>query len=456
MSSPRLSISHSVVLVVLAGLWFLSGRGLWAQAAPLPPTKLDVKPRVTSLVVGETTTFDVILRDANNRVTKASRDIRIDIEVKLPTGTIQTLKSVLINKGDSNKSFTLKPDTPGLIQVKAKQPQLLEGGTFVYVASKKRTSSRLEPFLSPRFSRDRGIVFAQNLQPASPTKHTLLLRASPERTLLADGKDAATVHVFLVGENPPSADIQVQLFSSHGTLDPQTIRIPRGETSGAATLTSDSVGVARVEVIDVQPPPGLEVRFGPPITTLRFLSRPSKITLVDDTDLIVELQDVNGHTVATDENRSVFFALEKGRGVIHDSRVDIAAGLPQARTTFKPTWWGKMQLAASTPALDPFPVVIDVDIPVALLALSAMGGLLGGLIAYWRKPTLGWWRVLVGLVTGFLLYCVILLGILAHIQNLLAVNPLSALACSVLGGWLGTGVFDLLGASLGFAKTPTG
>lgn len=53
-----------------------------------------------------------------------------------------------------------------------REPQFLEEGTFVYVAPRKPTSSP-ERSQIPRVPGDCRIVFAQDLQPSFPARHSL-------------------------------------------------------------------------------------------------------------------------------------------------------------------------------------------------------------------------------------------------------------------------------------------
>src|SRR5439155_18550824 len=72
------------------------------------------------------------------------------------------------------------------------------------------------------------------------------LRTSPARTLLADGRDAATVQVWTQGDT--TSDVRVRFYKSGGALAPEPLVIPRGEPVGEAKLTSDHPGDVVVEM----------------------------------------------------------------------------------------------------------------------------------------------------------------------------------------------------------------
>ena len=88
-----------------------------------------------------------------------------------------------------------------------------------------------------------------------------------------------------------------------------------------------------------------------------------------------------------------------------------------------------------------------------MLCLSGFGGLAGGLLAAWvRKKELLSHRLITGLITGFVFYwaALFLTGFVA-LPRVLVLNQLSAVALSVIGGWLGTEVFTLVLKKLGLA-----
>jgi hypothetical protein len=251
----------------------------------------------------------------------------------------------------------------------------------------------------------------------------------------------------------------VRLFSSSGNLKPPIVLIRQDEDYGEAKLVSKEVGTVNVEYLGSTPsvkepnPKKLQIKFGPPITQMIFEASPPSISLVDTADLIVRLVDEAGRPIATDTSRQVSFSIKTGRGEIRKDEIIIAKDRADGRSSFLPTWRGKVTLTAATPNLPLAEAELQVELPGSLLGLSALGGLAGGVIAFFTRQGSKWWRVAIGLISGFVLYWAVIFSVLNVIPRFIALNPLSAFALSTLGGWLGTEVFNQI---LKLFKLPSG
>jgi hypothetical protein len=449
----------------LAVLYFLLGASMAVaqmQQQASKPVKLVVKTDMKSYTIGAKAAIEIIIQDANNKPLKAAKNYIIEIELR--TSATRQLKKKMqdtISVGEAAAKFQLPLAEAGVFEIRAghlaKIPELLPGDTVILVRRALKSLQKPKPGawlpgFEVRFA-GAGMMASPSLPQlvSEPGQGTfLLLKSSPQRTLLADGKDAATIHVFYYNEEEGIApnDIKVRLFNSSGKLEPSPpLIIPKGEDYSQATLTSDKTGTVIVEYVGSVPnvpPPAetrLQIQFGPPITQLNLNASPPTITLVDQSDLIVRLLDEKMTPIATDTSRLVSFAIEKGRGEIEKKELEIAAGRFEERTAFLPTWIGTVEVSASTPDLQPATVTLQVTPPLMPLSLSALGGLVGGLIAFWVGQNSKWWRIAIGLITGFVLYWAFIFGVLNFVPRAIVLNPLSAFALSTLGGWLGTEVF---------------
>jgi hypothetical protein len=90
-----------------------------------------------------------------------------------------------------------------------------------------------------------------------------------------------------------------------------------------------------------------------------------------------------------------------------------------------------------------------------MMGFSALGGLSGGLLAILTRRRTRWWRLVVGLIAGFLFYWILLLGLIHVLPRGLALNPLTAFTFSVFGGWLGIEAMTHILKRLGFVGAPS-
>jgi hypothetical protein len=431
------------------------------------PVKLAIKTDFPSYTVGAKATIEIVIQDANNKPVKAAKDYIVEIELRAQRQIKRKMQDT-IKVGETSVKLQLPFDAAGFFEIHishlAKIPELLPSDTLIRVRPAIRSLQRPRPgAFIPGF--DGGFLGAGMMAfPALPQFVTqgreLILKRSPQRTLLADGKDAATIHLFYGSEEGVApSDIRVRLFNSGGNLAPlPPLVIHKDEDYAQASLTSNKVGTITVEYVGSTPEvpvPGvrqLQIKFGPAITQLDLNASPPEITLVDKSDLIVRLLNETGTTpIATDTARIISFAIEKGRGEIEQKELEIPAGRFEGRTSFLPTWIGEVSISAATPDLPPVTVPVTVTLPLMPLTLSALGGLAGGVIAFWTGKNSKWWRIAIGLITGFVLYWGFIFGVLDMVPRAIVLNPLSAFALSTLGGWLGTEVFTQLLKKLGLS-----
>ncbi len=463
--------------VVLSLLLFAAGAAMaqmQAQKANIP-VKLVVQTNPKQRFwVGDKAEIEVALQDASNKAAPALKDFVVELELFSGAKSVKKMQDT-IKVGASAKKFQVPLDASGSLEIRARHlakiPELREDSKFIKVNRARGIRSRqgaVMPGLDWRFAG--GTMMAQMPTPRSPAgvpsnQDSLDIKNSPQRTLLANGKDSATIHVFLYTkteneEGLATKDIWVRLFNSSGNLKPTKVLIPRGDDYGEAKLVSDQVGIVNVEYLGSSTPlmkepnpKKLQIKFGPPITLMNFETSPPSISLVDTADLIVRLVDEDDRPIATDTSRQVSFGIKTGRGEIRKDEIIIAKDRADGRSSFLPTWRGEVTLTAATPNLPIAEAKLQVELPASLLGLSGLGGLAGGFIAFLTKQGSKWWRVAIGLVSGFVLYWAVIFSVLNVIPRFIALNPLSAFALSTLGGWLGTEVFNQI---LKLFKLPAG
>lgn len=461
--------AHRLRLLSLA-LWLAPGE-VWS--ADPTPVKLDVEARAHSLHQGEPLQIQVSLLDAANQPAKAPKRLSLLLQARSAAGKVEKIQEVEIAAGQSSKQLAITPPGSGLVYIWAKNPELLPGGAYVAI---RPAAAPSRPAVPPRaaapsrttvpsragapFPAAAPFPTAAPVPAAAPVPQAIrsapmpeiALRFSPDRQFLADGKDAVTVQAFLLGgDDAARSDFRLNIFDSSGTMQPAPLIIPKGQASGRSVLTSSHPGNITVEFLGSTPPSECEgdrklsIKFRPPITRVGFKASPPRISLVDTSDVILELTDELGRPINDDAPRVVTFAIDSGRGTLGSKEVHIPAGQFWARANFQPEWPGLVSVSASTPNLLTATTTLDVSTPVALLLCSALGGLTGGVFSYLKsRGKSGQRRILIGLVTGFIFYWACIFLGLASVGHGVVLNPLSAFSLSTLGGWLQTEVLTVV------------
>lgn len=483
---------EGMIVVLVLSLFYPSIEIVRAQIE-MEPVKINVHAQTRSVIEGNNASVELMLTNAKNKTVKAPKDLMVEVEVLSPSGTVEKQK-VSFKVGEGSKSLQLPLKESGIAEIRATQKELLNGSTFIRVKPSRKLlekvvspASRTEVLFESQREIKKGI--ALNAVPklrsiGLPTKKEteagvgikeeeqgiksrdqyisehevekkIALRYSPQRRLLADGNDTATIYAFLVGEEDfvTQRNINVRLFNNNGALIPKPLVISAGQDNGFSTLTSNEIGNVTVEYLGSTPKLNLEgegrleIPFGPPITNLDIIASPPVISLEDKADIVVRLVDNRRKAIATDKPIIVSFTIDKGQGKIEQKEITISGGNSEGRTQFSPTNMGQVYITAAAPNMLSKTVPIRITFPVMLLLLSGIGGLIGGLIKLITnlgKNKFFTLTVLIGLFTGPLLYWATTVGVISLFPNLNVLNLLSAFFISMLGGWVGTKVFSLI------------
>ncbi len=469
------------------------------------PVKLAISATARNVGDGTTVEVEVSLRDAANQPLTARVDLTADIEARQFSGVQKT--NVIIKAGDSSGHCSVPLHEGGIIELWATQRELRPDTTLVRVKPFALASSQSVPGFTPNpptgtpaapesgthLGREASKIggTARDISDAARSVHDTVhqlgslfglttpgggqpgfLAGSVGRSYLADNQDAAIIQIFL--GRPVSKRTEIQLDCSSGKLEPATVAIGPGEDTGQTRLTAGKVGTITVKCVNATPkiklPPTntLSFSFKPPIVRLNVRASPPQISLLDTAELLVQLQDINGEPIATDEPRSISTAIVSGSAEIPSLTHAIQPGEFETRIAFRPTRCGTVGIKAFADTLPPELGEVRVSLPMMLLSLSALGGSLGGLLAAFsgglplgfkngslrrRLTYLPWWRMVVGLITGFVLYWSFIFLSFSALPKGVILNPFSALVCSLLGGWMGLNVFSLVLKRLHLLKT---
>ncbi len=475
-----------------------------AQTPPIRPSKIAVRVPPRAFGVGDEANLLIGLMDANNEVAEATKAVDVMVECTFPSGKTKSWK-VHFNPGESSQRLHVPLLERGAVEITAKHRELMEGGNLLNVMEERpaailpkhpvrgehiapeaqpgappapttageSASPSAQTFkLGPGTGGGRGPASltpeqsaeersSESAPPADaeqaagsggpPHWHPMLsLKEVPRRKIWADEKDTATIYAYLGPNDIAKWDMYIYLVSTNGKITPNPLIIPKGQSLTTASLVSDRPEPASVEFVNSTPWAKLvsghkiNVNFTPAVTHFKLKASPPMITLFEQTELVVELMDAQLRKTATDDARSISFAMENGSGQFQNTEVVVPSGHYEGRTVFFPTSPGQINISASTASLPEETIAIRVTLPVTLAVVSLVGGCLGGVLAYWAGRRTKLRRIVIGVITGFVLYWGFLFGVLPllpHFPHAFVLNPFTALVLTILGGWLGTQVF---------------
>ena len=426
--------------------WHDSGRA---------PAKIELRPSSSSVEVGSELSLVIALQDTDNNPVVAFKDFVVTVEFHLPSGKVISQR-VAIAKGQGSQTTHFRSDETGVIRISALQSELLQGNTAIYV--RPHSASILH-----RFATSPELIYVAHNSPqsggGSRAPQSLVLSFN-KRQFLADGKDPEVIDGFLIGHKATD-DIIIEFSTTLGQFvaDEQgnaALVIPKGSDHGKISLISRDEGTAIVKyvqsrpMIPVQGETQASVEFVPPIRKLKLQVSPPSISFADEADVIVKFLDDADVEHGFSKPRSVAFAIDSGHGGFEKSELTVPPRKSSDRTKFFPQSWGAVTISASTENLLSASTQFSVAVPVLLMSVSVIGGIIGGLIAFWTKKSQGLWRIAVGMVTGVVLYWAFVNQMMAPTARRTLLNPIGAFVVSTLGGWLGTAVFSWLASLLGY------
>ena len=387
----------------------------------------------------------VRLVDASGDPTSLRDPLDLTITMEGPSGAVSAT-TVEMPAASNSVSFRLEAADAGLYKVSADHEWLL-GGSLLFKTLPAEDKSSVETRGEGK-NGYLGMLQGQRLK--------VLLRYTPERKLLADGVDSATVYAIIADDSiRPDRDVKIRLHNSDGILDPNPLTIPEGETTGVAKLRSENVGAVTLEYLTSDPPVRVDgsgqmtVGFAPPITRLDLKISPSSITLAEAVTVIARFVDSSGKPLTTDTPRKISFFLNQGSGEWSSAETTVPAGEAEARVSFLPHGYGNFVLGGSTPAMIPATGTLSVTLPYLAIAIAALGGLAGGGVAFLYEKDARWWRLPVGVFTGLLAYALTLAGLMWVDIAVGASSPISAFVAGSVGGWAGSGLLQWLSRRLG-------
>lgn len=118
--------------VALSLLALVVGLAIPQPGRAAEPVHLTVEADQLEVDSGETVELTVGLRDAEDKLATAPRDLSIHLILVRDDEEIGSARITIV-QGESNARHQIEAKTPGLVEVRAEHPELRNGGAFFYV-----------------------------------------------------------------------------------------------------------------------------------------------------------------------------------------------------------------------------------------------------------------------------------------------------------------------------------
>jgi len=487
-------------LVALTLIGKLAGAQQWqkeAQLANAAPQKIGIKQIPQGQVAGMPLDFGVQLQNGKAQPASLQSDTLLDIQLFDGSGRLVQSGTCTIGAQRTDGSCRVNGTAAGVykVQVSARNQKLLKGTGLVLVRPApgnkqappakraaqwqfRETGHRF--WGAPRYGETPGVRLLQVAYqtPVSapqrsgdcmvsrgPAKVVLGISGDEESGGAFRAGDPATIQALFQADDGGSApaEIRVWLSQDHVNIDKEPLVIPRCSFSGEARLTSNSPAQVTInytvlpKTYAVAAPAQLKATFVTPIIGFGIVPKGvQRLSLIDQSPIAVEFFDRDGRTVPTDLNRTVKFLSDNSIVTIKDVSVSVAPGSYSADTILIPSWIGKANISVTADFLQsPEPHEVDVA-GGAVIAVCMTGAILGGLVSFLTAGGKWQTRIVVGLAAGMILTWAYVFGILPKVSTVIVHNYFSVFVISILGGYLGIKVFDLVLSRLGWGTSQPG
>jgi hypothetical protein len=451
----------------------MTGMPLPAQFAPEArravnaALKVSVIPPPQGAMAGTPIEFAVQLQNGKSQPATTSRETQVEIQLLGSQGEVIQRGSCQIRANIADGKCLVRAPSAGLYKVRARPAnrELLEGTGYVLIRAqtvRKKAAAEQRPLFVA--------VAYQNPVNETPAPAANACNATQARghakvilTINEGGEtngafraslESATIQAFFQADDGGSApaNILVWLSPDHGELDHEPLLIPKCSISGESHLSSKYPVQATIAytvapaTYAVEAPSALRASFVRPIVGIGIYPKGTQtLSLIDQGPIVAQFFDVDGNTVPTDSERTVTFVSDNSFIATKKQSIDLKPGALSAPTEILPFWLGQGSLFVTADGLkSPDPPHHVQVVGASVIAVCLCGGLAGGLVLFLISGGKLYSRLIVGVVAGIVLAWAYVFGLLPNVDGVIAHNYISVFVVSILGGYLGIKVFDIV------------
>ena len=434
----------------------LLGMSLPVVAAHDQAARVPVALRLTlpgaEVVLGAKVAATISLRNYKGEAVTATERLDIAFESTLPA----TFESVTILPGKDSASTSIVFQRAGIAKLKATSGKLSPGYGVISVTQQR---SRNDAGVAAAF---RLVAFREPPRELTAPRAGLKLGLKALATRVVPRNKVWTVSVLVAVLNDHqegtrlTEDLPVRLASTLGTVVPEELTIPRGQSASFVQVTSNTAGIDTISALS----PGLIGKAEERVEYEQF--KPSKLYLIStpsevvtngrsNASVTVLLRDEDDHVVALPD-RDTRVVLRTTFGSLSTQATTIARGRPDSEPLMLVSpRAGRATITAVAEGLETDSEDISFVLPFLLIALAAAGGVGGAILRTPRgRRTAQLGRSLaLGAFLGAIFFALAMMGVpgmlpVIPLQTLeyLTFNEVGACLLGIFGGYIGRRFLD--------------
>ena len=398
--------------------------------------------------LGAKVSVTIALKNFKGEPVPATERLDVAIESSLPA----TIEKVTIPVGKDSAVTAIVFKRAGIAKLKASSGKLSPG--YGVISITQQTAARVPP------AGIRLVAFREQPTVAAPSGLRLGLKALTSKVVPRNRVWTVTVLVAVLNAQREGVrlneDLTVRLASTLGTVVPDQLTIPRGESARFVEVKSSTAGVDTISALS----PSIEERAEERIEYEQF--RPSKLLLISTPSHVVTngrstasitvlLRDEDDHVVAMTD-RETRVVLRTDFGALSTASTSIARGRPDSEPiVLTSPRAGRATITAIAEGLETDSEEVSFVLPLLLIGLAAAGGVGGAVL---RTPR-GRRReqlarsLTLGAFLGAIFFALGMMGVPGMIPAIplqtverLTFNEIGACLLGICGGYVGRRFLD--------------
>jgi hypothetical protein len=436
-------------LFIITTIALVAASGDARAQATRVPVGLRMTLKGAEARLGAKVPVTIGLKNFKGEPVSATEPLDVAIESSLPA----TIEKVTIPPGKDSVATAIVFKRAGIAKLKASSGKLSPGYGVISI-TQQAAAARVPP------AGIRLVAFREQPAVAAPAGLRLGLKALASKVVPRNRVWTVTVLVAVLNERREGVrvteDLNVRLASTLGTVVPDQLTIPRGESARFVEVKSSTAGVDTISALS----PAIEERAEERIeyeqfraSKLLLLSTPSHVVTNgrSTASITVLLRDDDDHVVAMPD-RETRVVLRTDFGALSTASTSIARGRPDSEPiVLTSPRAGRATITAIAEGLETDSEEVSFVLPFLLIGLAAAGGVGGAVL---RTPR-GRRReqlarsLALGAFLGAIFFALGMMGVPGMIPAIplqtverLTFNEIGACLLGICGGYVGRRFLD--------------